>query len=675
MMQREQLQDWQSVEQAELARIPTELDQTQTAIERLQLKLYQAQLELKQAKERVIAMETSKFWKLRRLWFRFKALFGMYEPQTLIDPCLLAITETTQKQNPVPFMTARYIDVPISRDSCYQNWLNRHYPRIADFQRMAESSKVLRDRPLISVVMPVFNPPESYLRAAVESVREQVYPDWELCIADDASTKPYVRSLLQEYAEKDDRIKVVYRPENGHISRASNSALELATGEFIALLDHDDLLTPDALYEVALCLNLHPEADMIYSDEDKVDEQNFLREPFFKPDWCPDSFLSRMYTCHLGVYRRQIVEEIGGFRIGYEGSQDYDLALRFTETTKNIFHIPKVLYHWRHHSDSTASKLSNKSYATSAAMRALSEALERRGDQGKVLPTKGGHHLIRYEIREKKLVSVIIPTRDLGNVLDTCLRSIFTKTQYPNYEVLLIDNGSREPRTLEVIQSWLEQEPQRFRCEPLDIPFNYSTINNYAVKKAKGDYLLFLNNDTEVITPDWIDAMVEQAQRPSIGAVGALLLYDDNTIQHAGVICVGGVAGHGHRFFDAEDFGYFCQVPTINNYAAVTAACMMCRREAFEAVGGFEEDLAVAFNDIDFCFKLLEAGYRNIYLPHVRLYHYESKSRGYETTPEKIKRFEQEILYMKQKWSSLIEQDPHYSPHLTRAAEDYSIAI
>lgn len=522
--------------------------------------------------------------------------------------------------------------------------------------------------------MPVFNPPEPYLRAAIDSVCAQVYPNWELCIADDASTQSHVRSILQEYAAKDDRIKVVYRTENGHISRASNSALELATGEFIALLDHDDLLTPDALYEIALCLNLHPEADMIYSDEDKVDEQNLLGEPFFKPDWCPDSFLSRMYTCHLGVYRRQIVVKVGGFRIGFEGSQDYDLVLRLTEKTDHIVHIPKVLYHWRNHSDSTASKLSNKSYATNAAKRAIADALERRGEKGTVIPTKGGHHLIRYEITAKKLVSIIIPTRDLGNVLDTCLRSIFTKTQYPNYEVLLIDNGSCEPRTQEVIQFWLQQEPQRFRCDPLDIPFNYSKINNYAVTKAKGDYLLFLNNDTEVITPDWIDAMVEQAQRSAIGAVGALLLFDDNTIQHAGVICVGGVAGHGHRFFDAEDYGYFCQISTMNNYAAVTAACMMCRRETFEAVGGFEEDLAVAFNDVDFCFKLLEAGYRNIYLPHVRLYHYESKSRGYETTPEKMKRFQQEILYMKRKWRSLIEHDPYYSPHLTKDAENYNIA-
>ncbi len=555
----------------------------------------------------------------------------------------------------------------------YYKWLSKNFPRETELQKMAETVEIFFYKPVISVIMPVFNTPSHILRQAIESVLNQVYPYWELCIADDASTKSYIRTVLEEYVAKDSRIKVAFRNENGHISRASNSALEIATGEFIALLDHDDLLTPDALYEVALLLNKHPETDMIYSDEDKINEQNQLKDPFFKPDWCPDSFLSRMYTSHLGIYQRSLVVEIGGFRAGYEGSQDYDLVLRLTEKTENIFHIPKILYHWRIHSDSTASNSANKSYATDAAKRAISDALERRNEPGKVIAVAGGHHIVRYEIKDFKLVSIIIPTKNLGSVLNRCLESIFEKTTYVNYEVLLIDNGSTEAETHEVINKWRVKEQDRFRCDKLDIPFNFSRINNYAVKQAKGEYLLFLNNDTEVVTHDWLEAMVEQAQRPCIGAVGALLLYPDDTIQHAGVVSVGGVAGHSHKHYDSNSHGYFNQIQTINNYSAVTGACLMCRREVFEAVGGFEEELTVAFNDIDLCFKMIEKGYRNICLPHAVLYHYESKSRGYEDTPKKQARFIKEINYAQNKWGKFIGHDPCYSPNLTREREDYSI--
>lgn len=560
--------------------------------------------------------------------------------------------------------------------SQYHHWLSLHFPRLADLRQMKETVEGLKYKPLISVIVPVYNTPENYLRAAIESVRAQVYPDWELCIADDASTDDEVITLLQQYAEIDPKIKLIFRSENGHISAASNSALELATGEFVALLDHDDLLTPDALYQVALTLNRHPEADMIYSDEDKTDDRHQFRDPFFKPDWCPDSFLSRMYTCHLGTYRRSLVQEIGGFRLGYEGSQDYDFVLRLTEKTDKIFHIPKILYHWRIHSTSTASDLNNKSYAAEAARKALSEAIERRSEPGLVTPTEGGHWIVRYHIRDYSKVTVIIPTRNLGRILNTCLTSIFEKTTYPNYEVLLIDNGSTEQETLDIISKWQGKEPDRFRCEVYDIPFNFSKLNNYALTKADGKYILFLNNDTEVVTPDWMTAMVEQAQRPSIGAVGALLLYPDNTIQHAGVVVgLGGVAGHSHKTFPAGVPGYFFQLQTVNNYTAVTAACLMCRREVCEAVGGWEEDLQIAFNDIDFCLKLVEKGYRNIYLPHVVLYHYESKSRGHEDTPEKQARFAKEIAYMRRKWKHILDRDPCYSPNLTLDREDYGINL
>lgn len=559
----------------------------------------------------------------------------------------------------------------------YHFWLSQNSARAADLRQMAKTLKVFENRPVISILMPVYNTPERYLRLAIDSVLDQVYPNWELCIADDASTESYIKPLLKDYAEKDSRIKLIFREENGHISAASNSALELATGEFVALLDHDDCLNADALYEVALLLNLHPDADMIYSDEDKIDDNNMLRDPFFKPDWCPESFLSRMYTCHLGTYRRSLVNEIGGFRVGFEGSQDYDLVLRLTEKTDKIYHIPKILYHWRIHSQSTASELENKNYATDAAYKAISEALERRGEAGNLIRTQGGHWIVRYHIQDYGRVTVIIPTRNLGKTLNTCLTSIFEKTSYPNYEVLVIDNGSNEPETLEIISKWQAKEPDRFRCEVYDVPFNFSNINNYAVTQATGQYLLFLNNDTEVLDADWMTAMVEQAQRPAIGAVGALLLYPDDTIQHAGVVIgLGGVAGHSHKHFPKGVPGYYYQLKTVNNYSAVTAACLMCRREVFEQVGGFDEkNLAIAFNDVDLCLKMLEKGYRNVYLPHVVLYHYESKSRGFEDTPEKIARFAKEIDYMRNKWKPIINHDPCYSPNLTRDREDYSIQL
>ncbi|NEP11646.1 MAG: glycosyltransferase [Symploca sp. SIO2C1] len=644
-----------------------------------------------------MSMANSKLGTLQRLGFRLKRAVGLAEDSSIRYSRLLsrakhlavvlktkglryAIAKILQKISQKLEVVAPPVEIlpetHQSDDINYQQWLNNNYPRQADLRKMVETVDIFSYQPVISVIMPVFNPPESFLRAAIESVLEQVYPYWELCIADDGSTNSYVRPILEAYIEQDERIKVLWREENGHISVASNSALELATGEFVALLDHDDLLNPDALYEVALLLNRHPYADIIYSDEDKIQDDGKFKDPFFKPDWCPDSFLSRMYTAHLGTYRRSLVTEIGGFRVGYEGSQDYDLVLRLTEKTDNIFHIPKILYHWRSHTASTASNLESKSYATDAAQKALADALQRRGDSGKVIPVVCGYHIIRYEIKEFKKVSIIIPTKNLGNILDNCLQSIFGKTQYPNYEVLLIDNGSTEARTHEVIKKWQTKEPDRFRCELLDIPFNFSKINNYAVERSQGEYLLFLNNDTEVVTPDWLEAMVEQVQRPSIGAVGAMLLYPDNTIQHAGVVGgIGGVAGHSHKYYTSDSPGYFGQIQTINNYSAVTAACLMCRRNVFEEVGGFEEELTIAFNDVDFCFKIVEQGYRNIYLPHVVLYHYESKSRGYEDTVEKQTRFSREIKYMQNKWQKIIQYDPCYSLNLSNKTEDFSLRL
>ena len=587
-----------------------------------------------------------------------------------------------------------------SPDYLYAHWLKQNAPSQDDLRDMATSAAALSYRPLISIIMPTYNTPALFLQEAIESVLSQVYSNWELCIADDASRLPHVAAFLRQYAANDRRIKVISRTQNGHISAASNSALTLATGEFVALLDHDDILTPDALYEMVSLLNQNPEADMIYSDEDKLNEQGERICPYFKPNWCPDSFLSRMYTCHFGVYRRTLIDRIGGFRLGYEGSQDYDLVLRFTEQTDKIFHIPKILYHWRMHAASAAGGVEAKPYAYEAAKRALTDALVRRNEPGTVVSNTKfpGAYTVRYSIgsgtgssgtgssstenpttdrpADYPKVSIIIPTRNLGSVLDRCLQSIFSKSTYPNYEVIVIDNGSTEREALEAIATWQRRRSQQFKSYKFNVPFNFSRINNFAAKKARGSYLLFLNNDTEVITPDWIEALVEQAQRKSVGAVGGLLLYPNNTIQHAGVLLgIQGIANHSHRHLDPQTPGYFSQIATVNNYSAITAACLMCRREVFEQVGGFDEELAVAYNDVDLCLKMVQKGYHNVYLPHAQLYHHESHSRGYETTPEKIQRLKQESELMRKRWGKKVEIDPCYNPNLTRETEDYALNI
>ena len=670
--------------QQQLEETAAKFTQTQQQLEKREEKLAQTQQDLQiaemqkqQLKLLVVAMETSKFWQLRKWWFSVKQKTNMAGvADTIYQNYLISIGDDSIIQN-TPKIS--YVEgIPRSDNRKYQKWLERHYPKQADLKKIAQAVAKLSYQPLISIIVPVYNPPEHFLREAIESVLEQVYHNWELCLVDDCSTEPYVKSILEEYATKDDRFKVDFHAENGHICRTSNSALTMATGEYIALLDHDDLLAPHALAEVVSLLNEHPEADFIYSDEDKINEQNIHQDPFFKPDWCPDSFLGRMYTCHLGVYRRSLVTEIGNFRVGFEGSQDYDLVLRLTEKTDNIFHIPNILYHWRIHPLSAAADANAKPYAINAAQKALSEAITRREEPGEVIPKLKfpGVYTVRYQIKEHKLVSIIIPTKDLADILDVCLKSIFALTTYPNYEVIVIDNGSIESKTFRCFKYWQQQEPQRFKFYSYDVPFNYSQINNYAALKANGDYLLFLNNDTEVISEDWIEAMVEQAQRPSIGAVGSLLLYPDKTIQHAGVVLgIGSVAGHSHKFLPVSQPGYISQAVSTNNYSAVTGACLMCRREVFTEIGGFEEELAVAFNDIDLCLKIISSGYRNIYLPHVVLYHYESKSRGHENTPAKQARFAGEAAYMRQKWGLICDRDPCYNRNLTRNHEDYSLNI
>jgi len=616
--------------------------------------------QLTEARALLTTVQDSKFWKARNTWFRIKRRLklDLVGPQPYWLPKLEEQTEGNLQQLP------------------YEHWLFEHDFRNADRRRIRDTIAVLPQRPVFSVLMPVYNTPEQYLREAISSVVEQVYPDWELCIADDASTKPHVRKVLEEYRARYPQIKTCFRSENGHIAATSNSALELATGDFVALLDHDDRLSPDALFENAILVNRQPDVDVIYSDEDKIDETGRRSAPYFKPDWSPDALLSRNYVSHLGVYRRSVVNDVNGFRTGFEGSQDYDLLLRITERTDRVAHIPHVLYHWRKHSESTAGTRDQKSYALDSARRALEEALERRGEPGRIVHdiARSGLYTVRYEIRRPGKVSIIIPTRDHGKDVDVCLHSIFERSSYTNFEIILLDNGSQDRESLQIFDDWVKREPGRVKVVVYDAPFNFSAVNNVAVKQSRGEYLLFLNNDTETVTRDWLEAMVEQAQRREIGAVGAKLLYGDDTVQHAGVIIgLGGVAGHSHKHFKADEPGYFYTLQTVNNFSAVTAACLMLRREVFEQVGGFDEELAIAFNDVDLCLRIRAAGYRNVYLPHVVLYHHESKSRGYEDTAEKQERFMREQLIMERRWNTRTVPDPYYNINLSRDTEDYAI--
>lgn len=560
----------------------------------------------------------------------------------------------------------------------YQRWIAKNQLTEEDLSRIRQEIDAYNYKPLISIIVPVYNTDQRWLTKCIQSVQNQLYTNWELCIADDASTDTNVKTVLDHFAQDDERIKVVYRTENGHISAASNSAFELAEGEFVALLDHDDELSIDALYENVKLLNENPDADLIYSDEDKINEAGERHKPFFKPDWSPDTLLSHNYICHFSLYRASIFKEIGGFREGFEGSQDYDLVLRFTEKTDKIYHIPKILYHWRTIEGSAALSTDAKEYAYDAATRALEEAFERRGEKAQVelIPNYPGQYSITYNLQHEPLISVIVPTRDGHQLLDNCLKSLYNKTSYSNYEIIVADNGSTEEETFELFNRWQSMLGYKFRVLRLDMPFNYSKINNLAVQEARGELLLLLNNDTEVITPDWMRKMAGQAVRKSIGAVGAKLLYPDNTIQHSGCILgIGGVASHSHKYIHVLDPGYFGRLLITANYAAVTGACLMIKKDLYERVGGFDEELAVAFNDIDFCIRLLEEGYYNVSLGNVLLYHYEHKSRGDEDSPEKLRRFLLEIDTMKKRWGKLLQNDPFYNPNLTLGREDYSIRL
>ena len=560
----------------------------------------------------------------------------------------------------------------------YAEWIRR-YDTLTDVDRAAMRRRIQEfgNQPLISVIVPVYNPQPEWLVAAIESVRSQIYQNWELCIADDLSTDPRIRPILEGYVREDARIRVVFRPTNGHISAASNSALELAGGEYVALLDHDDVLAEHALFWVAETIAQNPDAQIIYSDEDKIDADGQRSEPYFKCDWNQELFYSHNMISHLGVYRTRMVRDVGGFRENFEGSQDYDLALRCIERMEpgQIVHIPRVLYHWRIHRESTAGAGDAKPYAFFAAEKAINEHLQRTGIDGKVELLSFGMYRVHYGLPDTlPMASLIMPTRNGLALVRQCIESLLSKTDYPHYEIIIVDNGSDDPDVLRYLRT-LEANPI-IRILRDDRPFNFSALNNAAVAVARGELVCLLNNDVEIINPDWLRQMVSLALQPAAGAVGARLWYPNDTLQHGGVILgVGGVASHSHKELPRGQYGYFGRACLIQSFSAVTAACMVIRKAIYQQVGGMNEtDLPVAFNDVDFCLRVREAGYRNVWTPYAELYHHESATRGNDDTPEKRQRFVREIAYMHTRWGKQLLNDPAYSPNLTLNHDDFGLA-
>ncbi len=529
-----------------------------------------------------------------------------------------------------------------------------------------------------SILVPLYNTPEQFLREMIASVQHQTYTNWELCLADGSDDQhPEVGELVRKLAEEDSRIRYTKLEENMGISGNTNACLDMATGDYIGLFDHDDLLHPSALYEnmVAIC---EKDADFIYTDETTF--QNTPKDaycPNFKPDFAPDTLRSNNYICHFTVFSRALQEKVGKFRSECDGSQDYDMVLRLTEQAKHIVHIPKLLYYWRCHTASVASDISAKPYVIDAAHKAIGDHLKRIGLEGEVLDASvPSMYHVKYAIPEPKLVSIVICTKDHRHDLKTCVDSILQKTTYPNYEIVIVENNSTEPETFEYYKE-LEQNPL-IRVVTWTSPtkeFNYSAINNYGAEQCSGEYILLLNNDTEVITPNWLEEMVMFVQRSDVGAAGAMLYYPDDTVQHAGVgIGLLGLAAHLHRNFPRNHPGYMSRMSYAQDLSAVTAACIMVRRDVWDEIHGLDETFKVAFNDIDLCMRIRKAGYLIVFTPFAELYHYESKSRGLEDNPEKQKRFAGEIQRFTKRWKKELDAgDPYYNPNLSLDSEDFSV--
>lgn len=549
-------------------------------------------------------------------------------------------------------------DVDIEKIN-YVKFIAETEPSESDLKVMEQEGADFPYRPKFSIVVPVYNTDKIYLLEFVESVIAQTYTNWELCIADDCSTKGFVKPLLEKFAKNDDRIKVVFRKENGHISACTNSALELATGDYICLMDNDDKIARNSLHEFVSLLNQDQTLDMIYSDEDKLDLAGHRYEPFFKPDWSPETLEACMYTAHFACYRASIVHELKGFRSECDGAQDYDFVLRFTEKTQRIAHIPKVLYHWRAIPGSTAYSMDEKNYTLDSATRALSDRMDRVWTGGEVVRGQyAGCFDLRYKIKGNPKISIIIPSAGRSAVirgrsidlLHNVVRSINQNTTYKNYEIIIVDNDDLSDDTIQLLS--------KFDCKFVHFheEFNVAKKMNLGAKIATGDYFLFLNDDVEIITPNWLESMLQLCQRPQIGAVGAKLIFENETAQHLGVAFWNGLPDHIRRGFDRNDPGYFFSSCANRNYLAVTGAVVLTPRKEFEDVKGFDEDFAINYNDIDYCLKLYELGQRTVYCASAQLYHFESVSREAFVADNEID------LFLK-KWKEVTENDPYYGKY------------
>lgn len=625
--------------------------------------------------KRVFALENSLSWKITaplRLFFdiisKLPLLFSKDGIKVLKNIFSLNYNQADLNQKLTKVLSTD------NSTALYQHFLSRRAWEEPTLPEIIKKTQEFKNKPLISIITPVYNCPKVYLEAAIESVKSQSYQNWELCLYDDCSTSQETIDYLKSIQGSNPKIKIGFGKTNLHISEASNKAFDLSTGSFIALMDHDDTLHPNALFEVVKFINNNQNIDFIYSDEDKLTIEGYQTEPYFKSDFNPDLFLSNNYLNHFSVIRRTVFEQAGKFRKGFEGSQDYDLFLRIFSLTKNFGHIPKVLYHWRKIPGSTAETYSAKSYPELASQKALKDYLQREKIEGDV--EKGlfpGSFRIKRKISGKSKVSIIIPFKDEVELLKKCLASISRTVNYQNLEIILVDNNSKKQSTL----NYLNQINGNYTLLKYPDEFNYSSINNFAVEKAKGDVVLFLNNDIEAIEKGWFEAMVEHIERDEIGAVGAKLSYPDFTLQHAGVILgINGVASHGHKHLPSNTPGYFMRANAIQNLSACTAACLMVKKEAFKKAGGFDEkNLKIAFNDIDLCLKIREQGNLISYTPFAHLIHHESKSRGFEDTPQKIERFRSEVNFMRLKWGEKLFFDPYYNINLTLKKEDFSIKL
>jgi GT2 family glycosyltransferase len=613
-------------------------------LEQKLLKLKEAKRELKQLKQEKQALRKSPERKIGQI---------LLAPYRLPQKLVREVRKKFPKNGP------RSDSGPASE---YQQWFEARRVKNEDIASLRDEARGFASQPCISIITPVFDTPVEWLTECVESVLNQIYEKWELILVDDASTNPETLRLLPELAARDTRILLAKDPERGGISAASNCGLSMAQGDWVAFLDHDDILEPDALFQNVKWLQDHPDADLIYSDEDKLTEQGF-DTPIFKPDWSPDYFLSCNYVCHLTLVRRELVREVGGFRSEFDGAQDYDLFLRITERTDRIHHIARVLYHWRRSPSSTADNIRRKPGSLDTGRQALEAHLARRHWPGHVTVDWRTHaYWVKRELTEAKRISLIIPVRDRIDLLARCLESVISKTTYAPYEIVVVDNDSQSAEAREYFAR-LEHRVLHFSG-----PFNYSAINNFAVENCDSPWLLFLNDDIEVIDQNWLTIMAEHVQRPEVGAVGPRLLYPDDTVQHAGVVVgVGGIAEHAFRGLPAESPGVCRQLQMTRNYSAVTGACLLTRRDVFEEIGGFDEErLPVAFNDVDLCLKMRRAGYLIVYTPFAKLYHHESASRR-----RSVEALETEV--MRERWPEYLQRDPYYNPNLSRERADFSL--